>query len=388
MHIAIVGGKLQGTEAAYLANKAGWEVTLIDKRAQPPAKGLCHHFRQLDVSRESGFQAAVKHVDMIVPALEDHNALQALIIHCRDLDAPLVFDERAYQISRSKLRSNAFFKKIGMRLPAEWPGCGFPVIAKPSQASGSHGVRMLMDMNDHDAFRSGLSDDGSDWVLQKYLNGPSFSLEVIGKDGDYVPLLVTELAMDANHDCKRVIAPSSLRGDLEADFNAIAVRLASAMALDGVMDVEVILDDGHLFVLEIDARLPSQTPTALLWSSGCNLLERLWAMASGKSFDAKMPANPRWVIYEHIHVMPGKLELAGEHLMADRGPLHVMADFFGADEALTNYVDGKKDWVATLITTDSSHAGVRTKRNTVLAAICQRFGIEHVKDATPGPKMP
>ena len=387
MHIAIVGGKLQGTEAAYLANKAGWEVTLIDKRAQPPAKGLCHHFRHLDVCREGGFQAAVKNLDAIVPALEDRSALQALSIHCRDLDVPLIFDKKAYQISSSKLRSNALFHQTGMRMPAEWPDCGFPMIAKPSQASGSHGVCMLMDINDYNAFRSRVSDDDSDWVLQKYLDGPSYSLEVIGRNGHYVPFQITELEMDENYDCKKVIVPSTLTGDLKNGFNTMAVTLASAMGLDGIMDVEVILNDGQLFVLEIDARLPSQTPTAVLWSSGRNLLELLWEMISGTPPDTKMPANPRCVIYEHIHVMPQRLEMAGEHLMADPGPLHVVADFFGADEALTNYVDGKEDWVATLITTDSARAGVHTKRNTVLTSICQRFGIEHVKDSTPCPMI-
>ena len=40
MRLLIVGGKLQGTEAAYLAAKAGWETVLIDRREAPPAAGL------------------------------------------------------------------------------------------------------------------------------------------------------------------------------------------------------------------------------------------------------------------------------------------------------------------------------------------------------------
>ena len=40
MKIAIIGGKLQGTEAVYLAKKAGFEIILIDRDAQvPPASG-------------------------------------------------------------------------------------------------------------------------------------------------------------------------------------------------------------------------------------------------------------------------------------------------------------------------------------------------------------
>ena len=35
MRILVVGGKLQGIEAAYLAKKAGMDVYLVDRNAQP-----------------------------------------------------------------------------------------------------------------------------------------------------------------------------------------------------------------------------------------------------------------------------------------------------------------------------------------------------------------
>ena len=44
MKIAIIGGKLQGTEAVYLAKKAGFETILIDRDAQVPASGLADRF--------------------------------------------------------------------------------------------------------------------------------------------------------------------------------------------------------------------------------------------------------------------------------------------------------------------------------------------------------
>lgn len=384
MHIAIIGGKLQGTEAAYLAGKAGWEVTLIDKNKQAPARGLCHHFRHLDVCQEDGFKAAFKNVDIIIPAIEDFTALQAIHSHCRNFDAPLFFDHKAYQISRSKQRSNKLFEQVGVKIPAKWPNCGFPVIAKPSCASGSQGVCKLRDFDDYNVFRSQLSGENEQWVLQKYLDGPSYSLEVIGHNGKYVPLQVTELEMDETYDCKRVTAPSTLTEILKEDFNTIAIKLARALKLEGIMDVEVILCDEELFVLEIDARLPSQTPTAVLWSSGSNMLKLLWAMKSETFSGLNAIIDPLHVIYEHIHVMPGLVEIAGEHLMANPGPLQVISDFYGADEAITNYTKGKSDWVATLITADKTLDGVHIKRKEVLASLCQSQGIEKIKDTTPG----
>ena len=39
MLIAVVGGKLQGVEAVYLAKKAGWKTLVIDKNPDVPAAG-------------------------------------------------------------------------------------------------------------------------------------------------------------------------------------------------------------------------------------------------------------------------------------------------------------------------------------------------------------
>jgi len=41
MRVAIIGGRLQGLEAVYLAKKAGWQTLLVDKEAAVPAAGLC-----------------------------------------------------------------------------------------------------------------------------------------------------------------------------------------------------------------------------------------------------------------------------------------------------------------------------------------------------------
>ena len=44
MLVAIIGGNLQGVEAAYLARKAGCEVLVIDRKPVVPASGLCDRF--------------------------------------------------------------------------------------------------------------------------------------------------------------------------------------------------------------------------------------------------------------------------------------------------------------------------------------------------------
>ena len=78
-------------------------------------------------------------------------------------------------------------------------------------------------------------------------------------------------------------------------------------------------------------------------------LVRLFTGQDERGSNSVRTRNPRGVVLEHIRVGHGQLEVCGEHIMAEDGPLHLEASFFGADEALTNHADGSREWVATLM---------------------------------------
>ena len=383
MLVGVVGAKLQGVEAVYLARKAGWEVRLVDKESGMPAAGLCDSFVQTDVTDASHLDQALGAVDLIIPALEDDRALDSLLRWSRQSGVPLVHDPQAYAVSSSKLKSAALFKKIGLPIPLAWPRCDFPVLAKPGIGSGSKGVRIFHDLESlQDWFASDFPP--RDWVLEEFLDGSQHSLEVIGRPGNYRLLQVTDLYVDQDFDCKRVIAPSALPPHLIAEFEKLSLTIAEALNLHGIMDVEAIYADAEFKVLEIDARLPSQTPTAVYWSTGQNmvqLLKNMYISPIGESAPAvKMQ---RGVIYEHIYVWGDKLETRGEGIMAGSGPLELQLDFFGADEALTNFASGQQPWMATLIFCDADQQQTRAKRDRCIAEIVKRFGIKKVVDDNP-----
>ena len=67
MRLLIVGGKLQGTEAAYLAAKAGWETVLVDRREAVPAAGLADVHVIADVTAdEAGTRSLVASCDAVL----------------------------------------------------------------------------------------------------------------------------------------------------------------------------------------------------------------------------------------------------------------------------------------------------------------------------------
>lgn len=86
------------------------------------------------------------------------------------------------------------------------------------------------------------------------------------------------------------------------------------------MDVEVILSPSGFRVLEIDARLPSQTPSVVWWSLGENLIVRLAADFCGIVAPKAALSPLRAVVYEQVQVEGRHIVSAGEHIMASWGP--------------------------------------------------------------------
>jgi pyrrolysine biosynthesis protein PylC len=381
--VAVVGGNLQGVEATYLAHKAGWKVSVVDKNPNPPASGLCDFFIQADVTSEWLLSQLFKDVDLVIPALEDDDALLSLTRWSRDTGKPFAFDPEAYAISSSKLETAKLFTQIGLAVPLPWPDCRFPVLAKPSKGSGSKGVKIF---HDFDTLKRYFSPHfpPKGWVLQEYIPGSQHSLEVIGIPGKYHTPQVTDLYVDANFDCKRVAAPSDLSSERIANFEKLSLAIAAALSLRGIMDVEVILHEEKFKALEIDARLPSQTPTTVYWSTGQNMVQTLAELFIDNFKGMQSGATAaRGSIYEHIRVTSELLEIGGEHIMTGGGPLYVCKDFFGADEAITNFAVGKNPWVATLIISGPDRSRALVKRNRILNEIVRKLGLKKIRDPIP-----
>lgn len=348
MSVAIIGGNLQGVEATYLAKKAGYKVLLIDKDTQAAASLMCDRFLPLTITAQSDPHEILKQVELIIPALENDNVLGILKEWSLQTAIPLAFDLEAYAISSSKKRSEQLFKEIDINAPKSWPECDFPIIVKPDGESGSRGVKIIHSEKELTA-NFPTKKDLSRMVAQEYLEGPSYSIEIIGSPGNYTPLQVTELQMDSDYDCKRVLAPSGLDSALVIEFEQMTIRIAERIQLKGLMDVEVILHNGRLKVLEIDARLPSQTPTAVFHSTGINMVKLLGDMFLTGEMNIDKTSRPQKTIYEHVKVVNNHIEVMGEHIVSDDGPLKLYQGLFGADEVITNFHPSLNEWVATLI---------------------------------------
>ena len=383
MRIAIVGGALQGMEAVLLSKQAGFESVVLDRKRNAPAMSLCDEPVNIDPTKDpEGALKVFETCDAVIPACEEMDLLKVLDSMKDKMGCPLLFDLKSYNISNSKNKSNEVMNSVGVPLPQPWPQCGFPAIVKPSSQSGSIGVTVAMnedDMRKGLEIVKGLNDEP---VIQEFVHGKSVSVEVIGDGKNAKGYITTEVCLDSNYDCKMVRCNPNIMSKEDCDlFADMGKDIAEAIGLSALMDVEAILTPKGLRILEIDARIPSQTPAAIEAATGVNLLEELATTALGK------PANRKpkdgCSVYRHVFLRNGELRSSGEkefgHVVVPR----FAPGLFGSDNCITDYEPGKTEWHATLITKGRTEEEADCKADACISSILDECSIERFLDGTP-----
>lgn len=355
--ILIVGGKLQGTEVAYLSKKAGYYSILVDKNSDIPASGLVDRFVQVDVFSEAKMLQLFEEVDIVLPAMENEEVLHQLLKYGAMTQTKVIFDEKNYQISSSKQRSNDLFEALSLPLPGKYPDTQYPIVIKPDDLSGSSNVYKVFTPEEASKIMATLN---GKIVIQEFLEGRSFSLEVIGDGEDFYFPQITEVVIDEGFDCKRVIAPAELDSNLEEQFYKIAEKIAGKLKIKGIFDIEVIDHQGILKLIEIDARFPSQTPIAVFKSCGINLVESLVELALGNFHKLKRTKN-EVCYYQQIEVNESRILVIGEHTIGSCIGLQLIEEFFGANEAITDYCEGNVNWKAIVMITADTYQNAYNK---------------------------
>lgn len=347
MNVAVVGGKLQGVEVTYLAKCAGYTVGVLDRRQDAQAFGMADREHVIDILQESArTECILKKYDVVIPAIENLEVLDMVLAIGKKLDVPVLFDRDAYEISSSKQASNQLFHRLQLSMPGTYPDCSYPVILKPNDKSGSSGIQKCFSKEETESCLQSLP---KNTVVQEYVAGRSFSLEVLGDGTQFVFSQMTEVVVDKAYDCKRIIAPAKLEENEKEQLLYMGKKLAEALKIKGIFDLEVICHRGTLKLLEIDARVPSQTPISVYHSCGFNMVEAMVQFALGKPVCKEIKIK-QVVLYQQIVVTGKEIKVLGEHVMGQCKRLHRDRAFFGALDAITDYEPGKENFSAIVIT--------------------------------------
>lgn len=383
MKIGIVGGALQGMEAVYLSKKAGFDTLVLDRRPNAPALSLSDEGECIDVVKDPHKAGELLcGCDAVIPACEELDALVQLDKMMRDAEIPLLFDIKAYELSSSKKASNEMMERLDIPIPKPWPDCGFPAIVKPSSQSGSIGVSSVNNETEMVAALEKIKELRDIPIIQEFVSGKSVSIEVIGNGRSARSVQTTEIVLDSNYDCKMVLCePNILKDEDELLFEEIGEKMAENIGLNALMDVEAIYTKNGLKVLEIDARIPSQTPAAVLAATDVNIMEELVCSAVGKETGRKN--RNECSAYEHYLIDGTNLTTCGEKEFGKITEPRFEERFFGCDEAITDYIPGKEIWRATVISKGRTPSDVLEKRKDFIKNVMTECQLDEYIDRSP-----
>ncbi len=266
MSVLVVGGGLQGFELCYLADKSGRRSVLVDRKESPLARSVASDFFNMDVIRDFGsFLDVASDIDYLVPATENRETLRFLSEKKGELEPEVLFDfESFFTLCNKRDMYNELDGFVDT--PPSHAESSPPWIAKPVFGSGSRGVKKI----DCEEQLGGFDDE---YVVQGYIDGVHYSTEAVVRDGVVYEYLTTVLEFDSDFGCCRIICDELDDGVLSGQSNVIS-SVVEGVGLNYLFDVQTV-DNGEIYLIEVNPRFPSQTPLSVYWSSGVNLLEEM-----------------------------------------------------------------------------------------------------------------
>jgi hypothetical protein len=149
---------------------------------------------------------------------------------------------------------------------------GFPLLSKPLWDCLGNGIRHLADEREWADFLDRPFEGNA--VLERCLTGELCSVEVIGRDGDYVvqPLIWKGPTGGRPSHVFRTVRYAGGRTDADRRFRSVRnrlVQLCRRLGAEGALEVEMIFAGGEYWVIEINPRVSGSTALSIA-ASGCN----------------------------------------------------------------------------------------------------------------------
>ncbi|GGS46273.1 ATP-grasp domain-containing protein [Actinokineospora fastidiosa] len=206
-------------------------------------------------------------------------------------------------------------------------GFRFPVVVKPTDASGGRGVTGVPDPGELDAAlkHAAVHSPRGQVIVEEFVEGVNYTVNVFMSGGEVALSVITEKAilpgpgfLIGGH-----TAPARLSPSVEAAMTREARDLCRAFALhDGPANFDVVVrPDGTRYTLEVGARMSGNGfPRLVSALAGVDCVAALVSLATGEPVDL----TPTHLRPTRLHVLTSPLPDAGEFVAA-RGLAEVAA---------------------------------------------------------------
>ncbi|MDX2066714.1 MAG: ATP-grasp domain-containing protein, partial [Fimbriimonadaceae bacterium] len=142
---------------------------------------------------------------------------------------------------------------------------GYPVLVRPSFVLGGRAMEIVFSASQLDAFyaEAEAANPGQPVLVDQYLNGGEAEIDVISDGEDtLVPGIMEHIERAGIHsgDSMAVYPPVSLRPELQAQMVEAGVRIARALGVRGMMNIQFVIAHDRAYVLEVNPRASRTVP--------------------------------------------------------------------------------------------------------------------------------
>lgn len=308
--IVVIGASNLQLPAILKAKEMGFTVAVVDYN--PKAMGVKYADRYYNVStidQEGVYQAAKDFgADGIVTMATDM-PMRSLAYACEKLGLKCISYDTAIRATDKGEMIKAF-ENAGV--PHPWfyiinnedeyksviPKLTFPLIAKPTDNSGSRGVILVESMDEMEKAYQYSSSNGRSGkiIIEEYMRGPEVSVEIVVTDRvPHILQITDKLTTGAPHFVEMGHSqPSRLPQRTLDEITRIAGKAALSVGIvDGVAHAEMIVTDSGPKMVEIGARLGGDSITSHLvpLSTGIDMVRATILIACGEKPDLTKTLN-------------------------------------------------------------------------------------------------
>lgn len=329
----LLSNESQGAELVREAKKLGHRVLVVNpETAEDPSEALAQADLTIFIekefeSEEAGVEAYRKvsalgeEVDAIFPATEFGVVLCARLGSLLGIDAN---EPCVGLLLRNKLKQRQAMAEKGFPSP-EYHGfscktelqkiasrISYPVVLKPVNGAAKIGVNRYdhaddllsaFDLVKEDAAsRYSYLSLGCGWLVEQFLPGTKYTLELIANGEEIYPLVLTETTVVGAHFIEMGHAlPAQLPSHLEAKAKRLGVELLRALRIrHGVVHLELLLhsESSEFFVIELNGRIPGGKVSHLIErASGNNYYQLIISTLLSRKLPSVRPFTRAAAVY-------------------------------------------------------------------------------------------
>ena len=303
MKVLFIGSRLYD-DVAYHVDKLGIESIITESNEEAPNLDLPTRYYIVPRGMDKPMEIAIEEeVDAIVPLLGIDPPLMDVAIMKEEIEEkhniPVISSNvNAVSIASDKIKTKEFFESIGLNVPPakvlskddfdseeeflEKLGFGFPIVLKQGEGQGGKDICITTEFSDvMDYF-----DKFDQSLIEKFIEGNEVSIEVIGWNGEYLPLVPVykgDTNLEGIHPIKRLrYGPCNFETIENEEFRKIAKHIAANLKSEGTIDMDLIYskEENKVYAVEINTR-PSGTRYLSFACTDLNPLNLLVDIAVG-----------------------------------------------------------------------------------------------------------